>query len=166
MSHAGRNTSDLQTALYAGLVGQTISGMATIASFTITAADDEDDPAAGGSVACADGGVTVTLPGGSTTSNMHNPESSGSAVQWRWEHTVLTRLAVDVAGCRVPVLHADLYIILDQLINLVSATFQPTSGTNYNLVRMTYNQPRRHQTATSFYLFQVTSYIKEGWART
>lgn len=163
MSADGWTVDGLQSALLACLVGQTLTGT-YITSVTLTESDDDQDPALA-PVDCADGGVVVRYMDGSSTGTSL-PSTSGGTAQRVWSHPFQVRVGINVDGVEGQRLRVDMLAFARQIINAIEAGVEPSSGTNYNIERITLARPKRHPSAQGFYLIEVGVTFRELWART
>ncbi len=164
MSVIGKTLDGIQSTLLTGLVGTTLTGTGSPSiTVTLTAGDDERDPAIG-PPECADGGVSVWYAGGSTTGS-NAPNSSGGLVQRFWEHTYRVRVTVNVAGFSGDRINANIPSLVRQLINAIEAILEPQSGVNFNVMREAIREPTRHPQFSDYYLIETAVSVREAWAR-
>lgn len=163
MSVTGYRPENIQAAIMAALVGNTITG--TYIAFTLNQAEDDMDPAVG-AYGMADGGVAVVDEGSVTSAGA--PFTSGSAgrTQDYHTHTFRTIITYSVAGVTGQVLNADTSSISRQILNLIKAGLQPLTGSPVYTIpangirRM---GPKRHPQQRGFYVQEIVVSIAAFW---
>lgn len=164
MSVTGKTLDGIHSTLLAGLVGTVLTGTGSPSiTVTLNQGDDERDPAVG-SAECADGGVSVWYAGGSTT-GANAPNTTGGSVQRFWEHTYRVRVTINVGGFSGDRINANMPSLVRQLVNQIEATLEPTTGTNFNVMRETIREPQRHPQFPDYYLIETSVSVREAWAR-
>ena len=163
MSVTGRTPQALQVALRASVVGQTLTAGTDLAALALTAADDDQDPTRGPRE-CADGGVAVRYLGGATTGGAA-PQTTGGLVQRMWRHRFRVRVTYALAGVTGDRIAVNLLAWGHQLVNLIEAGLEPSSGTNYTVTALELYEPVRHATNLDFFVQDLDVTLVEPWAR-
>jgi hypothetical protein len=112
---------------------------------------------------CLDGGYTIHIRGRTTRGSTR--EHSGGTVQRKWEHALKIRVFVRTGSCSPDDLGTDLYQFIEDIIDLLEAGFEPSSGQNYAISNETYEEPQTVPNALDFTVLQITLLINAWWAR-
>lgn len=161
MSVSSRALETIRAALLASLVGNTLT--TTYFSVTLTESENEDTPT-GGLGNCPDGGVVVRSGGGRTV-RAYTPQSSGGVVQRVYNHTFQIRVSINVSGAPGNRIAGDLMSLVRQIVNLIDAGMEPSSGERYAVVSNDYGAPVRSTRDPDFYELPFTVVVEEPWAR-
>ena len=159
MSATGRNPSEVRKLIQQALDGATITG--TAIQVTLNKAADPLNPLIGGRE-CVDGAFVVVLSGASSYRNItHN--AGAVHIQHKFTYRVTVRCVFDVAACSPENMDADLYVVLEGLVDLIDDCLQPLIGEQFEVLTVEFRTPERVIEVPEYLASEVTYVISEWW---
>lgn len=162
MSVTGATLDDVRQVAVDALVGQTLTGT-YLTSVSMSEAANTWTIATGPRW-CQDGGVMVRLLRSPSTGSYTRQESGGHT-QRQHRTTLRIEVGVDITAAAGSEVNADLASMARQVVNLLEAAYEPQSGGNHIVDRVSYLGARPAQGNESLAVLEFEIDILHHWRR-